>query len=124
VHDPAHAVALVVVRAGADHEHALAPGVTMLRSEPTWPASAGALKPVTSVAGIVAVVSPMRSAALPQPLPSVRAMSCRSTPVRRAMSAAARGDLERVGGGVVERIGVHVGHAPTLGTGPAGHPRA
>jgi len=28
----------------------------MLRIEPTWPASAGALKPVISVAGVVAVV--------------------------------------------------------------------
>ena len=61
----------------------------MLRSDPTWPSSAGLLKPVTSVAGMVAVVSPMSSAAPPQPLPSVSAMSWLSTPVRRAMSAAA-----------------------------------
>ena len=50
-------------------------GVTTLRSVPTWPSSAGLLKPVTSVAGKVAIVSPMSSAALPQPLPRVSAMS-------------------------------------------------
>jgi hypothetical protein len=64
-------------------------GVRMLRRVPTWPSSAGFEKPVTSVAGMVATVSPMMSAAFPQPLPRVRAMSCFSTPVRRAMSAAA-----------------------------------
>ena len=54
VDDPAHAVALVVVRAGADDEHALAArACRTLRSVPTWPSSAGALKPVTSVAGNV-----------------------------------------------------------------------
>lgn len=65
------------------------PGVRMLRRVPTWPSRAGFENPVTSVAGMVATVSPMRSAALPQPLPSVRAMSCFSTPVSLAMSAAA-----------------------------------
>src|SRR4051812_22288159 len=43
-----------------------------------------------SVAGMVAVVSPIRSAARAQPLPRVRAMSCLATPVASAISAAAR----------------------------------
>ena len=90
VHDPAHAVALVVVRAGADDERVLAARrqhrCAACRRAPRAPA---AENPVTSVAGIVAVVSPMRSAALAHPLPRVRAMSWCGTPVSSAISAAA-----------------------------------
>ena len=90
VHDPAHAVALVVVRARADDEHVLAAaGSRCCAACRRGPRARACEKPVTSVAGIVATVSPMSSAALPQPLPRVRAMSWRSTPVSRAMSAAA-----------------------------------
>jgi hypothetical protein len=94
-------VALVVVRARADHEHALAPGVTIAQRADV-PGERGLAEAGDLGRGDRRVVSPMRSAALPQPLPSVRAMSWRSTPVRRAMSDAARAATSKGSAGVVE----------------------
>ena len=59
------------------------------RMTPVWPATAAFPKPGTSVLSIVVTVSPMRSPVCPQPEPRTRAMSCRSTPVRSRMTAAA-----------------------------------
>src|SRR5699024_8644606 len=56
---------------------------------PACPGTPEAREPGTSSAGSAAVCLPSRSAAWPQPEPSTRAMSCRGTPVRSAMVAAA-----------------------------------
>jgi hypothetical protein len=98
----------------------------MLRIELVWPTTADAANPVISVAGTSATVSPIRSAALAQPLPSVRAMSWRATPVFSAISAAAvratsKGSAARSSSGCV----VVSDMASTLGSadGPPRSPR-
>lgn len=79
----------------------------MLRSVPTWPSRAGLEKPVTSVAGIVATVSPMSSAALLQPEPSVtRRVVVLDAGQAMDVGRRLRSDREGVGARVVEGVGL------------------
>ncbi len=74
----------------------------MLRSVPTCPCRAGALKPVTSVAGKTATSSPMSSARLaPSAAQGHGDVVPRDTREARDVVGGAPRDLERLGGGIV-----------------------
>ena len=80
-------------------------GVRMLRSVPPCPSRAGRLKPVTSLASIVAVVSPISSAALgPAAAEREGDVVVVDAGDPRDVGGSIRGDGERVCGRVVERV--------------------